>query len=128
MQLLFDRSYEDGEYEGLGLIAGDVVRFRAEPGLKIPHMGWNSLAMTQEHPLLQGIDSGSYVYFVHSYHVRPNDAGVVLARTHHGSQSCVSIVARGNVLATQFHPEKSQRVGLRLLANFSGLVVPSLLK
>jgi glutamine amidotransferase len=128
MQLLFDRSFEDGDYEGLGLIAGDVVRFQQEPDLKIPHMGWNSLEIAQNHPLLQGIESGDYVYFVHSYHVRPEDPGVVLARTHHGSQSFVSIVGRGNVMATQFHPEKSQRVGLRLLSDFSRLVASSSLK
>ncbi|SFH87466.1 imidazole glycerol phosphate synthase subunit HisH [Planctomicrobium piriforme] len=121
-QLLFDRSYEDGEYEGLGLIAGDVIRFQSEPGLKIPHMGWNSLEVTRPHPLLAEISTGDYVYFVHSYHVRPTDENVVLAHTRHGHQAFASIVGQGNITATQFHPEKSQRVGLKLLQNFAEMV------
>lgn len=126
MQLLFDRSFEDGEHAGLGLIAGNVVRFQPEAGLKIPHMGWNALEIVQPSPLLEGIATGDYVYFVHSYHVQPEDPRVIAARTRHGNQSFVSIIARDNVYATQFHPEKSQSVGLRLLRNFSDLVAASL--
>lgn len=125
MQLLFDRSYEDGEYEGLGIIAGDVVRFHSEPGLKIPHMGWNSLEFSTAaaHPLLTGLQSGDYVYFVHSYHVRPENPIVVTARTCHGKQTFVSMVHQANVFATQFHPEKSQQVGLQILKNFVDLEI-----
>ncbi|WP_437231133.1 imidazole glycerol phosphate synthase subunit HisH [Planctomicrobium sp. SH661] len=122
MQLLFDRSYEDGDYQGLGVIPGEVVRFQPEPGLKIPHMGWNSLEFDRENPLLRGVRPGDYVYFVHSYHVCPQDADVVTARTRHGSQTFVSIVNQRNVYATQFHPEKSQQVGLQILKNFVNLI------
>jgi len=125
MQLLFDRSFEDGDYEGLGIIKGDVVRFEPEPDLKIPHMGWNSLEFAANgHPLLNGLQAGSYVYFVHSYYVRPASPAVITAQTRHGSQKFVSMVNQSNVYATQFHPEKSQQVGLRILKNF---VEPTLL-
>lgn len=124
MQLLFDRSYEDGDYTGLGLIQGDVVRFEPEPGLKIPHMGWNSLEFSP-HPLLKGLQSGDFVYFVHSYHVRPTNPQVCVATTCHGTQRFVSIVNQDNVYATQFHPEKSQQVGLRILQNFIEISVAS---
>ncbi|MCA8991067.1 MAG: imidazole glycerol phosphate synthase subunit HisH [Planctomycetaceae bacterium] len=123
MQLLFDVSYEDGEFEGLGLVSGEVRRFQAEPQLKIPHMGWNALEIVHDNPLLSGISNGDYVYFVHSYHVVPQDEAVVATRTMHGTQSFVSIIAQGNLFATQFHPEKSQRVGLKLLENFASLPV-----
>lgn len=122
MQLFFERSYEDGEYAGLGLLAGDVVRFQPEAGLKIPHMGWNALEIVDRSPLLAGIESGDYFYFVHSYHVRPDDPGVIAARAVHGRQSFAAVTALGNLYATQFHPEKSQRVGLTLLQNFARLV------
>lgn len=122
-QLLFERSFEGGEYEGLGVIPGDVIRFRSEPGLKIPHMGWNDLEIVQpQHPLMTGINSGDYVYFVHSYHVQPVNDDVVVAWTQHGHQKFASIVGQGNVMATQFHPEKSQKVGLSILRNFANLV------
>lgn len=121
LQLLFDVSYEDGEYPGLGILPGDVVRFDSAPGLKIPHMGWNTLQIEQpDNPLLEGVAAGEHVYFVHSYHVRPRDPQVVATRTRHG-QPFVSMVSRGRLFATQFHPEKSQRVGLRLLENFARL-------
>jgi glutamine amidotransferase len=120
LQLLFDVSYEDGRHEGLGIIPGDVVRFDSAPGLKIPHMGWNAIEFERPSPLLEGISSGDHVYFVHSYHVRPRDAAVVAAWTAHGAPF-VSIIQRGQLFATQFHPEKSQRVGLRLLENFARL-------
>jgi len=118
LQLLMDVSYEDGEWEGLKVIPGQVVRFQNQPGLKIPHMGWNSLDVVGTSPLLDGIPTGSYFYFVHSYYVAPADDAVVTARTEHGVPF-VSMIRRGNLFATQFHPEKSQRVGLRLLQNFA---------
>ncbi len=120
LQLLFDVSYEDGEWEGMGLVPGKVVRFEDQPGLKIPHMGWNMLQITRPNPLLAGIDAGSYVYFVHSYHVVPDDDSVIATRTEHGVPF-VSSIARDNLFATQFHPEKSQSIGLRLLKNFADL-------
>jgi glutamine amidotransferase len=120
LQLLMDVSYEDGEYAGLGLVPGDVVRFESHPGLKIPHMGWNALQIERPNAVLEGVQPGDYVYFVHSYHVRPKDADVVATRTEHGTPF-VSMIARGQLYATQFHPEKSQRVGLRLLENFTRL-------
>lgn len=123
MQLLFDVSYEDGEFPGLGIVAGEVRRFEPEPGLKIPHMGWNALNIVRPNPLIAGTKSGDYVYFVHSYHVVPRDEEVIATRTQHGSQSFVSIIARDNLFATQFHPEKSQSVGLNLLRNFANLSV-----
>lgn len=122
LQLLFDLSYEDGEYEGLGVVSGDVVRFMPEPGLKIPHMGWNELQLQQpDCPLLDGIQPRDHVYFVHSYYVRPQNEDVIATTTQHGSQKFCSMICEGNLFATQFHPEKSQRVGLQLLENFAKL-------
>lgn len=122
LQLLFEVSYEDGEYEGLGILPGNVVRFESEPELKIPHMGWNALELQQSTPLFTDILSGDYFYFVHSYYVRPRNPEIVAATTTHGTQTFVSAVASGNLVATQFHPEKSQRVGLQVLKNFANLV------
>jgi glutamine amidotransferase len=118
LQLLFDVSYEDGEWKGLGFISGDVVRFPAMPDLKVPHMGWNTLNVVKKVPLLNGLPADASVYFVHSYHVRPKDESVVAARTEYGIPF-VSMIAQGNLVATQFHPEKSQKVGLKLLENFA---------
>lgn len=118
LQLLFDVSYEDGEWNGLGLIPGRVVRFPPQPGLKIPHMGWNRVEVVHPSPLLEGIPADAWFYFVHSYYVEPTDESVVAGRTEHGTRF-VSMIARDNVFATQFHPEKSQRVGLKLLENFA---------
>jgi glutamine amidotransferase len=120
LQLLFDVSYEDGQWEGLGVLGGKVVRFADQPDLKIPHMGWNSLEFAKPSRLFEGIVAGSSVYFVHSYYVVPNDESVIAARTEHGTRF-VSAIARNNLFATQFHPEKSQSVGLRLLRNFATL-------
>jgi glutamine amidotransferase len=123
LQLLFDKSYEDGEYEGLGILPGEVVRFdiprfAAEPPLKVPHMGWNQVAVvTPEAPLLAGIEPGSHFYFVHSYYVRPEDESVVALTADYPTPFCAAI-RRDNLFATQFHPEKSQAAGLRLLDNF----------
>lgn len=119
LQLLFDVSFEDGEHEGLGVIPGQVVRFKSQPGLKVPHMGWNSLNLTQpDHPILKDITPGSYFYFVHSYHVVPQDSNIVAATSNHGSEF-VAMIARDNLAAAQFHPEKSQKIGLQLLKNFA---------
>ncbi len=121
LQLLFEVSYEDGEWAGLGAFAGDVVRFPASEDLKVPHMGWNSLEPVQpSNPLLQHLPPDASVYFVHSYYVRPADESIIAATTPYG-QSFVSMISRGRVFATQFHPEKSQKVGLQLLRNFAEL-------
>jgi glutamine amidotransferase len=120
LQLLFDVSYEDGHWEGLGVLGGKVVRFADQPDLKVPHMGWNSLELAKPTRIFEGIPSGSSFYFVHSYHVVPKDESVIAARTEHGTRF-VSAVARNNLFATQFHPEKSQSVGLRLLKNFAAI-------
>ena len=117
LQLLFDMSFEDGEWKGLSVLAGDVVRFPAMPDLKVPHMGWNTLQLTGPSPLLAGIPADASVYFVHSYYVRPQDESVIAARTHYGI-AFTSMIACNNLFATQFHPEKSQRLGLALIANF----------
>jgi glutamine amidotransferase len=123
LQLLFDMSYEDGEHEGLGIVPGEVIRFRSQPGLRIPHMGWNEVCPVRGGPqsadcLFDGIPEGSHFYFVHSYHVVPREAAVVAGVTDHGGEF-VSVIARGPMVATQFHPEKSQTHGLRLLENFA---------
>ena len=120
LQLLFERSFEDGEHKGLGLIAGDVVRFKPMPGLKIPHMGWNDLQLTREDPLFAGLGRSPYVYFVHSYHAVAADPADVLATSDYGGPF-VAAVGRGNLRACQFHPEKSQAVGLRIYDNFMAL-------
>lgn len=118
-QALFERSEEFNSCAaGLGLFRGRVVRFREQPGLKIPQMGWNQIEILRpECPLYRGIPSGCYVYFVHSFFPRPESEQIVATRTVYGEPFASSIWA-DNVFATQFHPEKSQRVGLRLLRNF----------
>ncbi len=117
MQGLFESSDEAPGVAGLGVLAGTVPRL-AVNGLKVPHMGWNRLRIARRDcPLLAGIEDGSFVYFVHSYYCAPKDAGVVCATTDYGVEFC-SMLWAGNVYATQFHPEKSQAVGLKLLENF----------
>ena len=121
MQLLLDVSEEDGEYAGLGIVPGRVVRFASQPGLKIPHMGWNTITATTEHaaaPELAGVEDGSHVYFVHSYHVVPSDESAIALVSDHGGPF-VAAIKSGNVFATQFHPEKSQSVGQEMLRNFA---------
>ena len=118
MQLMAERGREFETVEGLGWIAGEVVPIApADPALKIPHMGWNELIVRAEHPVLRGVESGTHVYFVHSYHLRPGDAADRLADTDYG-EPLAAAVARDNLIGTQFHPEKSQTAGLRLIANF----------
>jgi glutamine amidotransferase len=121
-QALFDKSEEFNSCAaGLGLFPGRVVRFRERPGLKIPQIGWNRIEITRpDCPVLRDIPSGSYVYFVHSFFPQPRDPAVVATRTEYGDVFASS-VWRDNVFATQFHPEKSQAVGLKLLENFVGL-------
>lgn len=123
LQLLFDVSYEDGEHTGLGILPGKVVRFcfdGAAARLPVPHVGWNALAWNRPCPLLRGVPEGAYVYFVHGYHVQPLERDGILTTTEYG-HAFVSSVWRDNVYATQFHPEKSQSVGLKMLENFAAL-------
>ena len=125
LQLLFDVSYEDGEHQGLGIIPGKVERFDFsthpnKDNLKIPHIGWNSLKIRKDCPLYREVAEGSFVYFVHSYYVVPDDSSVIATTTEHGIEF-VSSIRRENLFATQFHPEKSQQVGLQMVANFAAL-------
>lgn len=122
LQMLFDVSYENGRHEGLGVIPGEVVRFDLPKGYTVPHMGWNQLAIRQPAPILKDVAEGTYVYFVHSYYVAPKDAQVIATETDYGGPFC-SMIWRDNVYATQFHPEKSQSEGLRILKNFAELPV-----
>jgi glutamine amidotransferase len=141
MQLLFESSDELGDTAGLGLLPGRVTKIKLQEAgvrgqdvlhssrltryaslvtrysLKIPHMGWNQLDLVRDHPLVRGVASGAYAYFVHSYAVYPEQADIVMATTDYGGPFA-SIVGRGNIFGLQFHPEKSQAVGLRLLQNF----------
>ncbi|MBP7688107.1 MAG: imidazole glycerol phosphate synthase subunit HisH [Thermoflexales bacterium] len=137
MQLLFESSDELGDTVGLGLLPGHVTKIKMQDvqstgskmqeffhaprtthhALKIPHMGWNQLDLVQEQPLVNGVESGAYAYFVHSYAVYPEQTDIVIATTEYGGPFA-SIVGRGNICGLQFHPEKSQAVGLRLLENF----------
>jgi glutamine amidotransferase len=121
MQLLFEESEEFGPVRGLGVLRGRVVRFAPDPARKVPHMGWNELRVARRVPHLAGIESGASVYFVHSYYPVPADPAVVATMTAYGPEFASS-VAHENVFACQFHPEKSQRVGLRLLENFVAVV------
>lgn len=120
LQMLFDWSYEDGRHRGLGVLPGKVVRFDVPAGLKVPHMGWNQIKLRSRPPVLDGIESGEYFYFVHAYHVVADDPTVVATETDYGGPFC-SAVWRGRLFATQFHPEKSQSAGLQLLKNFAEL-------
>jgi glutamine amidotransferase len=114
MQLFFEESEEHGRHAGLGLLPGRVRRF--DGGLPVPHMGWNRLRRRQAHPFLDGIEDGAYVYFVHSYYCDAPDA-VTVATSDYG-RDFAAVAGRGSVLGVQFHPEKSQEVGLRMVANF----------
>jgi glutamine amidotransferase len=118
LQLLFTTSYEDGVYQGLNLLAGEVVRFDSIPGLKVPHMGWNQLHVRKPAPLLRDLPADPDVYFVHSYYVKPKDASIIATETDYPTPFA-SAIWLDNVFATQFHPEKSQKVGLTMLKNFA---------
>jgi len=120
LQLLFTKSYEDGEYAGLDVLAGDVVRFPQRDGLKVPHMGWNQLRIRRRSPILQGLENDAYVYFVHSYYVVPSSESVIATETNYPTPFVSSIWCE-NVYATQFHPEKSQSAGLQMLRNFASV-------
>lgn len=118
LQILFEHS-EEGQEAGLGILAGTVKRFHPEPGLTIPHMGWNQLDLTQPGlPLWQQLEDRPWLYFVHSYYVEPADPQVQAATITHGSQTVTAAIARKNLVAVQFHPEKSADAGLQILANF----------
>jgi imidazole glycerol-phosphate synthase subunit HisH len=117
-QLMASRGREHGDTPGFGWIPGEVVPLApADQGLKLPHMGWNALEILAPHPVLAGIASGEHAYFVHSYHLVPEDPAHLLARSDHGGP-VTAVVGRDNLIGTQFHPEKSQATGLRLIANF----------
>jgi glutamine amidotransferase len=118
LQLLFDVGYENGRHEGLGVLRGEVVRFELPDEYSVPHMGWNQLSIRRPAPILNGLESDVYVYFVHSYYVVPQDQAVIATETDYGKPFC-SMIWRDNVCATQFHPEKSQAEGLRILKNFA---------
>ena len=120
LQLLFEKSYEDGQHDGLGVVPGSVVRFDVAPGFKVPHMGWNELRFRNRPPIFAGVADGAHFYFVHSYFVAPQDTAVVATETEYEGPFCSSIW-QDNLFATQFHPEKSQTDGLRVLKNFAEL-------
>jgi len=117
LQLLFDWSEELGLHAGLGVVSGKVVKFDETPGLKIPHMGWSALNFSRQTKLFAGVENGAMVYFVHSYHALPDEADIVAASSTHGAPF-VAAIERDNVMAAQFHPEKSSAVGLKILDNF----------
>jgi imidazole glycerol-phosphate synthase subunit HisH len=132
LQALFTESEEYGPCPGLDVLHGRVVRFPDRmpdpaataadaPTLKVPHMGWNQVQVRQPHPILQGIEPGAYFYFVHSYYVAPADPALAATVTDYGIEF-VSSIARDNLFASQFHPEKSQQLGLKLLKNFGEMV------
>lgn len=120
MQLLLEKSYEVRECEGLGLISGEVIRITA-PGLKIPHMGWNDLRFPRETLLTAGLSEGDFVYFVHSFRAELACEDDLAAYTEYGER-IPAIIGSGNVWGAQFHPEKSERVGLQILRNFGGMI------
>lgn len=121
MQALFELSEEGGRHECLGVLPGRIVRFPL--GMTVPHMGWNTVHLSSPHPLFEGVPQDSYFYFVHSYHPSPGDPSIVIAETEYEGVRFPSVVGRDNVVATQFHPEKSGEDGLRLYANFVTLAL-----
>jgi len=122
LQVLFESS-EEGKEAGLGVFSGAIRQFRPEPGITIPHMGWNQLELTQpDCPILQNIPAAAWVYFVHSYYAAPSDPSINAATITHGSQTVTAAVAKGNLMAVQFHPEKSSDAGLQILGNFVSYV------
>jgi imidazole glycerol-phosphate synthase subunit HisH len=120
LQMLFETCYEDGIHQGLGVVKGEVIRFDVDAvfGLKVPHMGWNQLHFANPSPVFRGLPEGVNVYFVHSFHGVPADAALAATTTDYG-RPFVSSIRRSNLTATQFHPEKSQKVGLKMLENFA---------
>jgi len=122
LQLLFETGYEHGTHQGLGILPGEVVKFELPPSFKVPHMGWNQVRRQQDAPLLSDTEDGTQFYFVHSFFVRPADPDVVALTCDYGGDFC-AMVWKDNLFATQFHPEKSQADGLKLLASFNDLAV-----
>mgnify|MGYP002249122646 FL=1 len=120
LQLLFERSEESPGIPGLGILKGEILRIPEKEGLKIPHMGWNSLELQNNGRLFRGIEGQPYVYFVHSYYLEASDEGIVRAAAEYGTRIHAS-VEQGNVFACQFHPEKSSDVGLTILKNFASI-------
>lgn len=121
LQLLFDRSYEGGEYEGLGVVPGEVKKFELPAEFKVPHMGWNQANIKKPAPILAGIEEGTHFYFVHSFYAAPASQDVVAIESHYHRPFCAMIWNGANLFATQFHPEKSQANGLKILKNFAEL-------
>jgi glutamine amidotransferase len=120
LQLLFERGYEHGEHDGLGILEGEVVRFDLPDEYKVPHMGWNTVRKKRAAPILADIEDDTHFYFVHSYFVRPADSSVIALECNYGGDFC-AMVWRDNLFATQFHPEKSQSDGLKILHSFNEL-------
>ena len=120
MQMLFEVGMERGEHRGLGILPGRVIRFEERKRLKVPQIGWNQLKSARPSPLLEGLGPAPWCYFVHSYHAAPEEKSDVIATTEYG-EDFPSVVGRDNVFGVQFHPEKSQRTGLRILENFASL-------
>lgn len=120
LQLLFERSYEDGDHEGLGILKGEVVKFDVPPEYKVPHMGWNEVTFRRGAPIFTGIPAGKHFYFVHSYYVVPEDESVIDGEASY-QEPFTATIWRDNLFATQFHPEKSQTDGLKVLKNFAEL-------
>ena len=121
MQLMFERSDESDGVNGLALLDGEILKIPDEPGLKIPHIGWNSLTYPNPGRLFAGIPENSYVYFVHSYYLKAKDQGIVTAEAEYGSTGIHASIEKGNLFGCQFHPEKSSSVGLTILKNFLSL-------
>ncbi len=120
LQLLFDVSYEGGEFEGLGIIPGQVKRFDVGQGFKVPHMGWNQANIVRQAPILEGIEFGTHFYFVHSYYVAPTNDEPIAVTSDYDGEFC-AMIWQNNLFATQFHPEKSQAAGIQVLQNFGSL-------
>ena len=121
LQLLFERGHEHGNHEGIGVIPGEVVKFDIPREYKVPHMGWNEAQIRKPAPILDGIEDGSHFYFVHSYYAVPTDNRVTAIEASYPDPFCAMVWDDRNMFATQFHPEKSQADGLRILKNFAEL-------
>jgi glutamine amidotransferase len=123
MQLLFDKSYEDGEFEGLSYIPGEIVRFD-DTKVKVPHIGWNDIIINRDDPFIKDIDPGEYVYYVHSYYAQPDDFdSTVITYSDYEGIKVPGTVRYDNVIGTQFHPEKSAETGLKMLKNFKEMLI-----
>jgi imidazole glycerol-phosphate synthase subunit HisH len=122
MQLMFEKS-EEGPGSGLELFRGKVVKFPHEPNLKVPHMGWNTLTLSNKSPFCRGLSTQEWVYYVHSFYPSPKDKAIVKAWTKYGKQRFPAIIAKENILGTQFHPEKSSKAGFKLVKNFARAVL-----